>query len=101
MPSAYEGAPLTILEALSVGVPVVASDVGAVREYVTDQCRLVPLGRGGEAERGVFVSAALELLTKKKSEGFLASEYRLDEVIFRYRSVFEGAVARTGSQIEQ
>ena len=93
LPSAYEGAPLTMLEAFAVGVPVVASDVGAVKEYVSDQCRLVPLGRGGTKEREAFVGAALDLFSHGKSTGYLAPEHRLDEVISRYRHEFKRAIS--------
>jgi len=41
----YEGFPRTILEAMSVGLPVIASDVGGVREAITPECGiLVPRG---------------------------------------------------------
>jgi len=44
-PSLYEGYGLPPLEALSVGVPVVATDVGALKELVGDEVELVPPGR--------------------------------------------------------
>lgn len=35
-PSSYEASPLVILEALSCGVPVISTDVGGVKEILTD-----------------------------------------------------------------
>ena len=43
--SRYEGFPIAILEAMSMGLAVIASDVGGVREAVTPECGIL-IGRG-------------------------------------------------------
>jgi glycosyltransferase involved in cell wall biosynthesis len=43
LPSVYEGLPLALLEALAMGLPVVASDLPEIREVTTEQgAQLVP-----------------------------------------------------------
>lgn len=47
LPSKYEGFPITLIEALGTGIPVIATDVGGVRDIITDQysgllCELDP-----------------------------------------------------------
>lgn len=88
LPSSYEGAPLTILEALAVGVPVVASDVGAVREYVGDKCRLVTLGRANLQERQHYVSAVEQSLAEGRFFGELAAGHEISAVASSYCNLF-------------
>jgi glycosyltransferase involved in cell wall biosynthesis len=42
--SAWEGMPLAVGEAMAMGKPVVATDVGGVRELVGEACVIVPAG---------------------------------------------------------
>lgn len=44
--SVHEGAPITVIESMAAGVPVVATDCGALRDMVTDGAEgfLVPVG---------------------------------------------------------
>jgi len=60
-PSLYEGAPLTILEAISTGVPVISSQVGAVREYVDGHAALIPASTNPK-EVSEFVEKSIEII---------------------------------------
>lgn len=81
-PSTYpfEAQPLTILEALSVGTPVVAFDVGGLRDIVRHGIDgyLVPAG-----DRQAFKAALLSFVTDR-SEG----RYLPDEVTSSYEERF-------------
>lgn len=80
MTSSYEGAPLTILEALASGVPVVSSDVGAIREYIGDECLVTP-GRG-EGVR--LAKAALKRLQTRDTAPFDRDIFSTKRVIAEY-----------------
>ena len=55
--SSYEGLPLVILEAMAAGLPIVSTDVGGVRDIVTNNGILVPNG-----ERSALIAAILKLI---------------------------------------
>ncbi|WP_260928039.1 glycosyltransferase family 4 protein [Novosphingobium sp. 9] len=40
MPSRWEGVPLVMLEAMTYGVPILASDIDVFRDYLPDACRM-------------------------------------------------------------
>jgi glycosyltransferase involved in cell wall biosynthesis len=82
--SSYEGAPLTILESLASGVPVVSSDVGAIREYIGEEC-LVASGRGAVAR---FAEAALKRVRSQKAIPFDRGSFSCERVIARYAEAF-------------
>ena len=83
--SSYEGAPLTILEALATGVPVVSYDVGAIGEYLGKEC-LVALG-AHEASR--LVETALKHLQMNITPRFDRSLYGIERLVSQYMEVFE------------
>jgi glycosyltransferase involved in cell wall biosynthesis/SAM-dependent methyltransferase len=61
LPSQWEGIALTLYEAMAMGLPVVASDVGGQRELVTEETGvLIPLGVPDEIDR--FVESLLHLI---------------------------------------
>ena len=92
--SRNEGIPMVILEAFASGLPVVASDVGAIQEVVDDADGI--LIENGEAEADRFAAAIdglldhPELRTKMGIEGRRRVEAEYDRARFRqvYRELF-------------
>lgn len=58
--SDYEALPLAVLEAMAAGLPIVATDVGGVRDIVTDNGILIPAG-----DTSAMVQAMEELYLRK------------------------------------
>jgi glycosyltransferase involved in cell wall biosynthesis len=64
LPSAYEGLPNVALEAIAMGVPVVAADVGDVREIVLD-------GQTGYLWKGTTAESLADLIVRAATDGAL------------------------------
>lgn len=60
--SAYEGLPLVLLEAMAASLPIVSTDVGGVKDIVTDNGILVEPGN-----RDALVEAIKRLIDNKKA----------------------------------
>ena len=73
MPSLYEGGPYTVLEAMAMAKPVVATPVGLVPDVVHDGVtgRLVPI-----ADSAALARAVLELLASDETARRLAERGR-------------------------
>lgn len=100
LPSAYEGISLVLYEAMSMGLPIVASAVGGQRELVVPGAgKLLALGKGDEAERDSYVEVLTHLVQKEEARqklGFLArrrieSCFRLSAMVERMEAFFEEA----------
>lgn len=93
--------PLAVLEAMSCGLPVVASDVGAVREMMADgeEGRIVRPG-DLEALAGTLLALA-EAPEERKRMGRRARErvvgdFAVEGMVRRYADMFRGALGETG-----
>jgi glycosyltransferase involved in cell wall biosynthesis len=97
--SNWEGLPRSILEAMRAGLPVVASDVGGVREAVVegDTGYLVP--RGDAEALAKRLTALLEDPARRKAMG-RAGRDRYHEH-FRFERMFQETLAVYRSMVEE
>jgi glycosyltransferase involved in cell wall biosynthesis len=102
LPSRNEGLPVTVMEAMLAGVGIVVTDVGAVREELTDgeTGRIVP------SEDPVALAKAIdELLSdpaRRAEMGRRAREVALERftveaTVDRYCNLYDRLVGRTGA----
>jgi len=99
MPSLHEGLPYTLLEAMSLGKPIIASRIGGLAEVVEHRTTglLIPV-----ADPSILGNAIRELcddleLRKQIAEGarrLQQSRYSLDAMAIRYFEVYHASVQR-------
>lgn len=88
--SAYEALPLAVLEAMAAGLPVISTDVGGVRDIVTDNGILIPAG-----DTMAMASAMEKLYLDEAVRGtmsewavFHAAEYDISNTVAGYSELY-------------
>lgn len=99
--SLNEGLPVTLIEALAAGRPVVATDVGAVRDLVVERetGRVVPPGNAG-----ALAQAVVEQLTDRAGAGRMAMagrdhvrpRFSVERLVEDLRELYRTELARRG-----
>ena len=100
LPSLNEGVPLTVLEAMAFGVPVVATAVGGVTEIIQDRVTglLVPPANPKALAEGILEAFANSEETQnrvKKALDVMQNEYSARDWIERIESIYRGIVRST------
>ena len=100
--SDYEGLPLSILEAMSIGLPVVSTDVGGVKEAVLDGVTGFLVNRGDRLRLGEKITELIdnpELRTKFSKNGLAHYEkhFQLENMCDQTMKVYEKLIGFTGS----
>lgn len=106
LPSISEGMSNTLLEAMSVGLPVVVTRVGGNSELVADHSTglLVPVGNTSELAAQLETLALNPQLRRDlgaAARARILAEYRLDLMLDRYRNLYKELAARRGISVLQ
>lgn len=99
--SAFEGLPMTILEAMALSRPVVATRVGGIPDAVSDgrTGRLVPLGDSAALAEALVDLARDPVLRNamgKAGNAVYRERYTLESMVERYAAVFRETLDRRG-----
>lgn len=95
--SELEGAPLSLLEAMSSGLPVVATDVGGISEIIEDNLNglLVPFGDIDILADRLYAILTDDILARrlgKNARKTILANHTIDKVIPQYEAVFERVI---------
>lgn len=89
----WEGLPVSLLEAMSVGVPVVASRVGGVAETLADAACLVEPGSAGALASGlntVLDDATARAELSARGRALVAARFDTQRMFAAYRGLYDG-----------
>jgi len=92
-PSTHEGLPMTLLEAMAAGLPVVATDIPGVNEVVIDGVtgELVPVGNPTLLADGVTNTVTESSRERYGERGYdrVKAEFSLNSVVSSYCSIYD------------
>lgn len=91
LPSDYEGLPLTILEAMAAGLPIIASSVGGIPDIVKDNGILIEPGNKEELVLAMIELAKSSEDRKKMSEIAKkeVKKYDISKVTIKYEKLYK------------
>jgi glycosyltransferase involved in cell wall biosynthesis len=98
LPSLSEGGPITVLEAMAMGCPVVSTKVGMVPDVITDGSTGAIVPPGDAAALAGAVAMLTNDLTELRATGRRArervlSEFTIDAIVDRYVALYRGLAA--------
>jgi glycosyltransferase involved in cell wall biosynthesis len=99
LPSIYEGLPLTLLEAMACGVPVIGADVLGINEVIKNNVNGLLFSNNDEKKLANLIKMLLndsDLRKRISQEGrsFVERYYSLDDKIKEYDQLFDAVSKR-------
>ena len=105
LPSLTEGTPMALLEAMSFGIPVVASDVGGIPEIIDsgENGILVPVANPDKIEEAISTICKDNYFRTKLSEmakKTIRSKFNINEWVNKIESVYIETISKRKSWVE-
>lgn len=102
LPSRTEAFPNVVLEAMAAGLPVVATDVGSVREMVEDQASALVVPPGDDVALAASLArlcndASLGAALGRRGREIVEERFRFDAMCAKREQLFEELIASTGA----
>jgi len=94
LPSYYEGLPISLLEAMSYGLPVLASNIPGTKEVSLPTFRYFPAGNVDELARRMVILFKKGITGQEKKEGrlFLRKNYNWDRIAEQTWEVYKSVL---------
>jgi glycosyltransferase involved in cell wall biosynthesis len=95
-PSLWEGFATTLIEAMSSGLPTIASDIGSVNEIIEDKNYLVPAGSAVELTEKIDAMIKDADFREKAREKMVeyAGRFSIDRTVDNYENLFIACMKR-------
>ena len=96
LPSEYEGLPIVIIEAMSAGKPIVASNVGGISELVRDGVNGYALANKTElfAEKIDYILANQQVYDSMsvKSKEIYEKDFTVEKMVEKYKEIYDNTI---------
>lgn len=95
-----EQMPISLLEAMAIGRPVFATDVGDIRAMLAEANRPLVTSSDGLARSAATLCGDAELRERlaRANQAHCSAEYPMERCVRRYRDVYDQAAARTAER---